>query len=115
VLRRLDCVLEATKPKVLAEFTAKKKEKLNPDPFLLRASSQSFYNTLPMDMGKLMGGAKLIAIQGVSEKKKAKGQKSIDRTSSPCSASQTPLRPSPSATANARPDRGSSCSQDLKK
>lgn len=55
VLRRLDCVLEATKPKVLAEFAAKKKEKLNPDPFLLRASCQSFYNTSPMDMGKLMG------------------------------------------------------------
>ena len=55
VLRRLDCVLEATKPKVLAEFAAKKKEKLNPDPFLLRASGQSFYNTSPMDMGKLMG------------------------------------------------------------
>jgi hypothetical protein len=30
VLRRLDCVLEATKPKVRAEFAAKKKEKLNP-------------------------------------------------------------------------------------
>jgi type I restriction enzyme M protein len=55
VLRRLDCVLEATKPKVLAEFAAKKKEKLNPDPFLLRTSRQSFYNTSPMDMGKLMG------------------------------------------------------------
>jgi type I restriction enzyme M protein len=55
VLRRLDCVLEATKPKVLAEFAAKKKEKLNPDPFLLRASRQSFYNTSPMDIGKLMG------------------------------------------------------------
>ena len=47
--------LEATKPKVLAEFAAKTKQKLNPDPFLLRASSQSFYNTSPMDMGKLMG------------------------------------------------------------
>jgi type I restriction-modification system DNA methylase subunit len=55
VLRRLDCVLEATKPKVLAEFAAKTKQKLNPDPFLLRASGQSFYNTSPMDMGKLMG------------------------------------------------------------
>ena len=53
--RRLDCVLETTKPKVLAEFAAKKKEKLNPDPFLLRVSRQSFYNTSPMDMGKLMG------------------------------------------------------------
>src|SRR3984885_560161 len=55
VLRRLDCVLEATKPKVLAEFAAKTKEKLNPDPFLLRASGQSFYNTSPMGIGKLMG------------------------------------------------------------
>jgi len=55
VLRRLDCVLEATKAKVLAEFVAKQKAGLNPDPFLLRASGQSFYNTSPMDMGKLMG------------------------------------------------------------
>ena len=55
VLRRLDCVLEATKPKVLTDFAAKTKQKLNPDPFLLRASGQSFYNTSPMDMGKLMG------------------------------------------------------------
>jgi type I restriction enzyme M protein len=55
VLRRLDCVLEVTKPKVLTEFAAKKKEKLNPNPFLLRASRQSFYNTSPMDLGKLMG------------------------------------------------------------
>ena len=55
MLRRLDRVLEATKPKVLAEFAAKTKQKLNPDPFLLRASGQSFYNTSPMDMGELMG------------------------------------------------------------
>jgi type I restriction enzyme M protein len=55
VLRRLDCVLEATKPTVLAEFAAKQKLGLNPDPFLLRVSGQSFYNTSPMDMGRLMG------------------------------------------------------------
>jgi len=55
VLRRLDCVLEPTKVKVLAEFAAKKKAGLNPDPFLLRASGQSFYNTSDMDLGKLMG------------------------------------------------------------
>jgi type I restriction enzyme M protein len=54
VLRRLDCVLEATKAKVLAELAAKQKAGLNPDPFLLRASGQSFYNTSPMDMGKLI-------------------------------------------------------------
>jgi type I restriction enzyme M protein len=38
-----------------AEFPAKRKAGLNPDPFLLRVSGQSFYNTSPMDMGKLMG------------------------------------------------------------
>ncbi len=55
VLRRLDCVLELTKAKVLAEYAAKKKAGLNPDPFLLRASGQSFYNTSDMDLRKLMG------------------------------------------------------------
>lgn len=56
VLRRLDCVLEATKPAVLAEFEAKTKAGLNPDPFLRRASgNQSFYNTSPLDMVKLLG------------------------------------------------------------
>jgi type I restriction enzyme M protein len=55
VLRRLDCVLEPTKAKVLAEYAAKKKAGLNPDPFLLRASGQSFYNTSDMDLRKLVG------------------------------------------------------------
>jgi type I restriction enzyme M protein len=55
VLRRLDCVLEATKKKVLSELAAKQKAGLNPDPFLLRASGHSFYNTSPLDMGRLMG------------------------------------------------------------
>lgn len=55
VLRRLDCVLESTKPSVLAEFAAKQKAELNPEPFLLRKAGQSFYNTSPLDMKKLMG------------------------------------------------------------
>ena len=55
VLRRLDCVLESTKAAVLAEFADKKKAGLNPEPFLLRKAGQSFYNTSPMDMRKLMG------------------------------------------------------------
>lgn len=55
VLRRLDCVLEFTKDAVLAEYAAKTKEKVNPEPFLLRKSKQSFYNTSPMTMKKLMG------------------------------------------------------------
>lgn len=55
VLRRLDCVLEKTKPAVLAELADKKKAGLNPEPFLLRKSGQSFYNTSPLDMKKLAG------------------------------------------------------------
>ncbi len=55
VLRRLDCVLEPTKAAVLAEFAEKSKAGINPEPFLLRKSGQSFYNTSEMDMKRLMG------------------------------------------------------------
>lgn len=55
VLRRMDCVLESTKATVLAEFAKQKKAGINPEPFLLRKSGTSFYNTSPMDMKKLMG------------------------------------------------------------
>lgn len=55
VLRRLDCVLEPTKAAVLAEFDAQTKAGVNPEPFLLRKAGQSFYNTSPLDMKKLMG------------------------------------------------------------
>src|SRR6476620_10817434 len=55
VLRRLDCVLEATKPAVLAELEKRTQAKLNPEPFLLRKSVQHFYNTSPLDMKKLVG------------------------------------------------------------
>ncbi len=55
VLRRLDCVLEPTKPAVLAELVKRKSAGVNPEPFLLRKSGQLFYNTSPLDMKKLMG------------------------------------------------------------
>jgi type I restriction enzyme M protein len=55
VLRRLDCVLESTKPAVLAEMAKREKAGLNPEPFLLRKSGQLFYNTSPLDLKKLMG------------------------------------------------------------
>jgi type I restriction enzyme M protein len=55
VLRRLDCVLEATKPAVLKEFEAKTQAGLNPEQFLLRKAGQSFYNTSPLDLTKLLG------------------------------------------------------------
>ncbi|OQZ07363.1 MAG: restriction endonuclease subunit M [Planctomycetes bacterium UTPLA1] len=55
VLRRLDCVLEATKQAVLDEFEARKKSGVNPEPFLLRKAGQAFFNTSAMDMKKLVG------------------------------------------------------------
>jgi type I restriction enzyme M protein len=55
VLRRLDCVLEPTREKVLAEAAARKKERVNPDPFLRRKSGVKFYNTSPLNLPKLMG------------------------------------------------------------
>jgi type I restriction enzyme M protein len=55
VLRRLDCVLEKTKPAVLAELEKRQKAGLNPEPFLLKKSGQLFCNTSPMDMKTLMG------------------------------------------------------------
>lgn len=55
VLRRLDCVLEATKPEVLAEVAKRKKEGVNPEPFIQRKTGKSFYNTSSMDLPKLMG------------------------------------------------------------
>jgi len=55
VLRRLDCVLEPTKAAVLAEFAARTKAKVNPEPFLLRKAGEHFYNTSPLDLKKLVG------------------------------------------------------------
>lgn len=55
ILRRLDCVLDATKPAVLVEFDIKTKSGLDPDPFLLHKAGLSFYNTSPLDLVKLLG------------------------------------------------------------
>ncbi len=55
VLRRLDCVLAKTKKAVLAEKAKREKSGLNLEPFLLKASGQSFFNTSPLDLKSLMG------------------------------------------------------------
>lgn len=55
VLRRLDCVLEATKPAVLKEFAAQTKAGRPAEPLLLRRAGQSFCNTSPLDLVKLLG------------------------------------------------------------
>jgi type I restriction enzyme M protein len=49
VLRRLDCVLEKTKPAVLAELEKRSAAKVNPEPFLLKKSSRSCCRTAPAD------------------------------------------------------------------
>jgi type I restriction enzyme M protein len=57
ILRRLECVLEATKPKVLSQVDKlagnKALEEEAREKFLLKSAGQSFYNTSPMDMSKL--------------------------------------------------------------
>lgn len=61
VLRRLDCVLADSKRAVLAELAAKEKQGVNPEPFLLRKSGQSFYNTSALDLKTLLGDQDNIA------------------------------------------------------
>ncbi len=54
ILRRLECVLEATKDAVLSE--AEKRQEMPEEAremFLLRAAGEGFYNTSPMDLSKL--------------------------------------------------------------
>ena len=57
ILRRLECVLESSKPKVLDQVEKlKAKKKLEEDAremFLLKAAGESFYNTSPMNLSKL--------------------------------------------------------------
>jgi type I restriction enzyme M protein len=54
LLRRLDCVLESTKPDVLAEFAARKDSGVNLDIFLPRKSKQAFYNVSPFTVPTLL-------------------------------------------------------------
>ena len=61
VLRRLDCVLAASKPAVLAEKAKREAAGLDPDPFLRRVSAVKFYNTSPLDLPTLMGDPDHIA------------------------------------------------------
>jgi type I restriction enzyme M protein len=61
VLRRLDCVLERTKPRVLAELAKRQRTGVNPEPFLVKESDQLFYNTSPLDLKTLMGDQDHIA------------------------------------------------------
>ncbi len=62
VLRRLDCVLEPTKEKVLAKHASMKGSKVeNIEPILNRVSGQAFHNTSRLDFQKLKGEPDKIA------------------------------------------------------
>src|SRR5213078_3981574 len=73
VLRRLDCVLEPTKPAVLAELDKRTKAGLNPDAFLLKAAGGLFYNTFPLTLKAVAGDSSNLKpnlfayLQGFSE------------------------------------------------
>ena len=58
VLRRLDCVLEPTKPAVLKEFDKQQAKETPSDlmeTYLVRKAKQHFCNRSPLDLTKLMG------------------------------------------------------------
>ena len=57
VLRRMDCVLETTKPAVLKEAGLRKALGAAAGPFLTAKSGFSFYNASPMDFAVLQGDA----------------------------------------------------------
>ena len=54
VLRRLDCILEPTKDRVLEEFKKRTNEGVDPAPFLTRIAKQTFYNSSPLDLSKAL-------------------------------------------------------------
>jgi type I restriction enzyme M protein len=54
VLRRLDCVLEPTKDKVLARYAKVKGTIENIDPVLEAVSGEQFFNTSPLNFAKLL-------------------------------------------------------------
>ena len=61
VLRRLDCVLEPTKPAVLAKVSSLGGSIGNVDPLLRRAAKQPFYNISPLDFPGLLADPEHIA------------------------------------------------------
>jgi type I restriction enzyme M protein len=63
VLRRLDCVLEPTKDKVLAEHTRLKDRLKDLDPVLFDVTGVEFYNTSPLTFRRLLDDPSNIADQ----------------------------------------------------
>lgn len=62
VLRRLDCVLEPTKPAVLAKVTELEAAGIsNPDRVLKKVAGQKFYNTSPLTLTTVLADDKNVA------------------------------------------------------
>ncbi len=61
VLRRMDCVLEPSKAKVLAEIERLEGSGLPSEHYLRRAAGTSFYNTSPMNLKMVAGDAANVA------------------------------------------------------
>jgi type I restriction enzyme M protein len=61
VLRRLDCVLEPTKDKVLQTAARLEGKVANVDPILCQVTGEQFYNTSPLDLRKLLDDPNRIA------------------------------------------------------
>ncbi|WP_297473550.1 class I SAM-dependent DNA methyltransferase [Ferrovum sp.] len=55
VLRRLDCVLAPTKSAALKQYADKRLAGIAYEPFVLRATGQSFFNVSDLDMSKILG------------------------------------------------------------
>ena len=61
LLRRLECVLDATRDSVIAEYEARKNLGIPLEQFLIRKSNNSFYNTSTFTLSKLMADPNNIA------------------------------------------------------
>src|SRR5437016_11627327 len=61
VLRRLDCVLEPTKPAVLKRKAQVEGRIHNLEPVLQAGAGQQFFNTSPLDFRRLLGDAANVA------------------------------------------------------
>ena len=61
LLRRLECVLDATRDAVMAEYEARKNLGIPLEQFLIRKSNNSFYNTSTFTLQKLLADANNIA------------------------------------------------------
>ena len=61
LLRRLECVLDATRDSVIAEYEARKNLGIPLEQFLIRKSNNSFYNTSTFTLQKLLADSNNIA------------------------------------------------------